>query len=395
MHAFYAPSASSRWLDCTASMSIDTSHIPRSTSKAAEVGTALHLCAEAILRGKLKPASAAGKTFNKVKITRDQVRDIIKPYLEFVEQFIQPGSELFIEHKARLTDDCWGTSDAVIVTPLADDPTKADVDIIDLKTGAGYRVSPVDNTQLLIYAAGTIADIETIYDINDVRVSICQPPHNVYATHRVTYEHVSNFGQEVIAVIKDIEQGRVKFAPSEDNCRWCPAASICPKLEEVASQAAADDFKGLKKMASKTLAEKAAMVPHLKAFITAIEGEVERRLLEGKKVPGRKLALGNSRRQWKYTEATLEKKLDSLKIPKTWRHASKLRSPNELENLLKEKGKSPDLIAALIEVKEGGPIVVGEDSNRRDYDPSSKAADDFKDHKKPAPKRKARTRRKS
>lgn len=369
-------------------MSIDTSKIPRSTSEAAELGTAMHLCAEAILRKKVKLASAVGKKYNDRKITREQLNDVIKPYLEFVYERIEPDTEMFIEHKARLAEDCWGTADCVLVTKLEDGTYR--LQIIDLKTGVGFKVSPVDNSQLLIYAAGVLADVELIYDVSEIELCIVQPPFNVYATHRVNVDHVRDFGKEVIAVIKDIEQGRVKFVPSEDNCRWCPAASICPKLEEVASLAAADDFKGLKKMASKTLAEKAAMVPQLKAFIAAIEGEVERRLLSGKKVPGRKLAFGNSKRQWKYTEATLQKKLDSLKIPKTWRNVERLRSPAEMESMLKEKGKAPELIAALVEKKEGGPIVVSEDSNRRDYDPSSKAADDFKDQ----PKRKARTRRK-
>jgi hypothetical protein len=363
-------------------MKIDVSGLTRSSSAASELGTALHEVGEKVLLGKLKLASAAGKTFNGVKITRQQIDEIVKPYIDFVHKHVEPHSELLVEHKARVLDDCWGTADVVIITPDLSDPRVADIKIIDLKTGAGQKVSPVNNSQLAIYAAGVIRDVEVIHDIRSIEVGICQPPHNVFALQQVPLKKIKAFEGEVIKTIEDIEKGVVRFVPSEDNCRWCPAASLCPKIEEVATNAAADDFKGIKRMASKTLAEKAAMVPQLKAFISAVEGEVERRLLEGKKVKGKRLAKGNTRRLWKFSEETMVKKFADLKVPKTWQVVEKPRSVSEMEKLFKEKGRDPVELEKLIKKQEGGPIVVDENSTRQDYDTADNAKKDFESAKK-------------
>lgn len=375
-HAFYSPSASSRWLTCTASVTIDTSHIPRTTSEAAELGTAMHTCAEMILRGKLKPAAAKGKTFNDRKMTPAMIDDIVMPYVEFVRDRVTPKSQLYIEHKSVLNDKCWGTSDAVIVTPV-DDHT-VDVSVIDLKTGAFHKVSPVNNTQLMIYAAGVVEDVKLLHgDVRDVYLSIVQPPMNVYATHKVSAKKLGEFLEHVEDTILDIEAGDVQFSPSEDNCRWCPAASVCPKLEETAEIAAAEDFKKLKTIGQKSLADKMSMIPQLEIFIKSVKSEAEQRLLTGKKVPGYRLGQGNSRRQWKFKEETLHKRLDALKIPKTWRVSHALLTPNQLETTLREKGQNPEILAKLIEQKPGGPVVVSEDSSRADFNLDQAAAKDF------------------
>jgi hypothetical protein len=376
-HAFYSPSASFRWLSCTASVAIDTSSITETTSPLAEAGTAMHLCAEKILTGKVKRTVVKGKTFNGIKMTPEMIDEIVLPYVDFVLDHVTPESTLLVEHKALIRKDCWGTCDCVILTPDDADPSRIHVIIIDLKTGAGLKVSPIDNSQINIYAAGICRDLELLGDIASVKVGIVQPPFNVFALVPVPLEKLYEFEGFVLQTIEDIEAGRITYKPSEDNCRFCRAASICPKLEELATDAAVEDFKGTKRMAAKTLAEKAERVPLLKAYISAVENEVEARLHAGKRVKGWKLVKGNRKRIWRYAEKTIDARMDKLKIPKTWRFSQSRRSPADMERMLKEHKKDPALIASLIDTVEGGPLVADESSTRPAYDQSGAAAEDF------------------
>lgn len=381
-HAFYAPSASSRWLSCTASMTIDVSHLARTTSQAAELGTALHECGELLLQDMFTPKQAIGKTFNGCKITKEHIDRILVPYVDFVKQECGDGEyELLTEVKSVLVaDSCWGTADAVIVMFHSDNTVT--VKIIDLKTGSGYKVSPVNNPQLMMYAAGVYADLSLLYDIRDIHIGICQPPYDVYALRKIKPAELEKFTTQVIDTIDRIENGDVEFVPSEDNCRWCPAKSICPKMQDMANAAAASDFKKLGRASAKSLAEQLAMIPILDSWAAAVKAEIASRLTHGKKVKGCKLVKGRTSRAWKYSEDALLKKLQSLKIPKTWAYSEKLLSPPQLESLLKEKNKDPALISSLIDIVPGAPVVAREDDSRDAYDPDQAAQDDFAGLKK-------------
>lgn len=379
-HAFFSPSASSRWLSCTASLSIDVSHLKRSTSYAAEMGTALHECGEQLLQNSFTPAKAVGRMFNGIKITKEHVKDVLIPYIDFVKTECKNEPDIesvifFTESKSVLVpDQCWGTADVVIVLIHTDGT--ATIKIIDLKTGSGFKVSPIDNSQLMIYAAGIYRDLELVYDIREVQAGICQPPFDVYAMRTIPQSELNKFAVETINTIEDIRAGVVEYDPSENNCRWCPAAGLCPRLTDAANKAAAVDFKKLPKSSAKSLAENMAMVPLVLKWAKAVQEEASSRLLDGKKVKGYKVVRGRNSRAWKFKQDTLEKRLSEMKIPKTWWNAQKFLSPPQMEALLKEKGKDID-ISKLVKIVPGNPTVASENDNREAFDPAAAAKEDF------------------
>lgn len=69
----------------------------------------------------------------------------------------------------------FGTGDTVVVE-------RGRLSIIDLKYGKGVRVMAQDNPQLKLYALGALDIYDYVYDIEEVRLSICQPRLNHYDT---------------------------------------------------------------------------------------------------------------------------------------------------------------------------------------------------------------------
>jgi hypothetical protein len=65
--------------------------------------------------------------------------------------------------------DCWGTSDAVIVSPDA-------VEVCDFKYGLGVRVDAEGNPQIRLYGVGALeAYGDLLGDVHTVRLHIFQP----------------------------------------------------------------------------------------------------------------------------------------------------------------------------------------------------------------------------
>lgn len=376
-HDFYAPSASSRWLECTASLSMDISHLQPKTNYSAELGTALHEAGEQLVLGQITYGKLAGMTFNGIKIERDHVNNILRPYADFVKRQCDEGVShtLYTEFRSVLTEKCSGTADAVILIKKKNG--KYTLKVIDLKTGAGTKVSPIDNSQLMIYAAGVLRSMELIYDIDKIQVGICQPPFDVYAMVDITIDELDAFAERVEDVIEKIEAGDVKFSPSESTCQWCPAASICPKLNDLANEAAKFDYEKVPATSMKSLTQQMQMVPLVRLWANAVEAESSARLLAGKKMKDFKLVRGRSSRSWKFNEDTLVKKLKALGVPKAWAYVSKLASPPQLEKLLKDKGRDDKKISKLIRTDPGGPVVVPESDSREAYCPHQEAKKDF------------------
>lgn len=376
-HAYFSPSASSRWLSCTASLALDVSHLTPKTTYASELGTALHEAGEQLLLNQTTAKKLVGATYNGIKLDRVHVTEILVPYVEFVRKHCEEGEsyELFTETRAVLTDDCEGTADVVIL--IRKKNGLYTLKVIDLKTGSGEKVSPINNTQLMIYAAGVYKTYSLIYDIDDIQIGICQPPHNVYALVSVVEKNLVNFAKQVESVIEDVRAGNVTYVPSDSACRWCPGVSICPKLHSAVNELAKVDFKKIPKASAKTMAELVALLPLAKRAIAAIESEASERLLAGKKVPGYKLVQGRGSRDWKFSEDKLVPKLLALKIPKTWLYNSSLLSPFQIEKVLIDKGRDPKEVSKLIKSIPGKPTMAPESDSREAVDANADAQKDF------------------
>lgn len=219
-HAPFAPSSAKRWLTCTASYGAAL-HLPDPPeSEYASDGTRLHDIAANMLMGRA------------VNATNEDVA-FLAPYIQHCSGLRERANwhavEKTIEHSPLL----FGTPDFVALCPDG-------LHVVDLKTGAGVMVDPVENDQALAYAymaltalwSGVQSLLVEIPTFLDVHVTIVQPtdedlPVKTWVT---TTERVWQWGREAEETMSKIVTGQAREYVPGEHCRWCKAKPVCPKL---------------------------------------------------------------------------------------------------------------------------------------------------------------------
>ena len=169
-HALLSASASHRWLNCTPSARLELEFEDQETEAAAE-GTAAHALCEHKLRRALK-LRARRKPIS--KYDSDEMDMHTDNYVQFVLEALaearQHCADPVIHIEQRLDFSCYvpdgfGTGDCVIVG----DKT---LHIIDFKYGQGVLVEAERNPQMMLYALGALRIFDSLYDIEDVSMTI-------------------------------------------------------------------------------------------------------------------------------------------------------------------------------------------------------------------------------
>lgn len=338
----FSASTSQRWLKCTASVSaIASLGNPYQSNVYAEIGKTLHYLAAKELYDSviLLDDSLNIRVYADEEITTTQKErkhcsdDIILPYLQYVNSFVDKNIDIFIEKQINYkgwTPNSYhgnGYADCIIV-----DHDKKQVHVFDLKTGNTY-VEVKDNSQLVLYALGVYKDIlqldntyETYY------LHIVQPSIVNLAYCKYTLDQLLDFGsyinQQALKAIHNPE-----FNPNEESCLYCDYKGHCKPLKSYIDKLTnpIDDN-------TLTHADRVDIVKNKKlilAFIDAVEKETSKIMQEGEKVEGLKLVRGVTHRKWKNeSEAALEllKYVDNEECL----YSKKLISVTEASKLLKE-----------------------------------------------------------
>ena len=159
-HATLAPSSISRVIRCPGS-AIPNAEAPNTSSFPAARGTAIHEMCEQLLKDRLDGVTLSdywlGRTVElegfAIEIGQEEI-DIAETYVNYIRQRTEElNGKLLIEEKVYLneiSDDCWGTSDAVI---LGEGNRMV---IADLKSG-NFPVDVNFNEQLMTYSLGALA----------------------------------------------------------------------------------------------------------------------------------------------------------------------------------------------------------------------------------------------
>lgn len=263
-------------------------------------------------------------------------------------------NNLYIEQRLKLNDDLWGTADAVWFKPRR-------MDVGDLKTGAGVKVSAVENGQLLTYAVLARHEWGPIYGPFDtIGLHIIQPALGHIDLWECSSDYLDLFEADLIATVERIRGGDNRAVPGEKQCRFCRGKAVCRARAEHNVSLLRQDFAP---PATLSLDEIATYLPHCKQIVdwcNALEDHAFKEAEKGETVPGYKLVSGRSNRVWRSEdEAAAALSVSGVPEDKLWK--KKLIGLTEAEKLL---GKSHPVFVEQTVKPPGKPALVPEKDPR-------------------------------
>ena len=381
-HAVLSPSSSARWINCPASVRL-VEALPKSNESSvyAEEGTTAHEYAEIHtarkigdlttpeFKAKLKKWRAVRKVD---KATEAEMKEHVEAYTELVLDHASqyPFSKVLLEQRVRPgIESCWGTSDAVIVSP-------DHVEIIDFKYGAGVAVSATENSQLMLYGVGALEMFgDVLGDTKTVTMTIHQPRLNSVSSWAIASVDLRAWRDAIIPIATEALSGTsTNFGPSLEACRWCPIAGSCMARVE---KFAAEDFSApAELMTPDDLADALELIPEIRQWCEAVLKEgLDQAYSKGTAIPRHKVVLSGGRRF--YTdEAAVLKRLTAAGYKKDQLVNVKAKGLGDMEKLVGKK-EFPEILGDLLQKSEGSPALVAETDRRRAITPETSAVEDF------------------
>lgn len=395
-HARLSPSSADRWMVCPGSLALEESlKIKDKPNKYAAEGTVAHEVHEKALLGKQRAEEYIGQTFEadgfKFKVNQemaDAVQESLDYILERISDAVDFGYrvEILVEVRCSLKhlgipglDG--GTSDVVLIF-WDDTDIACEIEIIDYKHGQGVAVEVVDNRQALCYANGVIALPELNgYGFNEgIRITISQPrahhPDGRIRSWTVDKDHLLNWeDDELIPKAKATHEKNAPLVPSDKGCRFCRAAGSCEALYNKTQEIAIADFKDDSFPDPKvmTAEQKMVVMEHavmIKAFIVAVEAQVQHEVDEGSNDYESAFKLVRKTTQRKLTDKAFDE-LDSPLLDylsEDDMYEKKPKGLGAIEKALKATGKKPKEVKEImseVTIKPEGGLVIAPLSDKR------------------------------
>ena len=379
-HSKRSPSSAHRWMRCPGSPR-EEAGFPNTTNINAETGTVAHevgaLCLE---HGKESESfdGAVIKGYEHVEIDEEMVENV-GVYIHDIRSRAH-GCELLIEQKVDFSawvPEGFGTSDVII---LGDGV----IEIHDLKYGM-KKVFAEDNEQLCFYALGAYHQFSALGNYTHVRMVIHQPRLDHISEAELLIEDLLDFGERAKACAEATMAPDAGLIPGEKQCQWCKAKATCIAAAGLVAETVGMDFDNLTEdvvptgdlpgaISDEHLPNIYAKLEFIENWCKAIRSSMYAALDEGRKINGYKMVAGKrGHRKFKDEEAAAKKlKGMRLKVDEIYNH--KLKSPAQLEKVLKGNPRKWAKVVDLITQSEGKPTVALESDKRSAI---SNKADDF------------------
>lgn len=372
-HALLSASGSHRWLQCTPSARLEET-FDEQTSVFAEEGTAAHALSEHKLSLYLgQESSRPVSPFDGDEL--DYHTDVYVDFaLELITEARRNCRDPIILLEQRLDYSCYvtegfGTGDLIIVA----DGT---LDIVDLKYGKGVPVSAEDNPQMKLYALGALSLFDALYDIQNVRMTICQPRLESISTYELPTDELTRWAEEKLRPKAQLAiNGEGEFLPG-DHCRFCRARQTCRARAQEHMALARHDFKLPALLTEEEISEVLSIAERLSTWASDVYAyATDLSIREGKKWQGYKLVEGRSNRKYTNENAVVEA-VTAAGFSDIYRQS--LIGITDMEKLLGKK-RFKELLTDLVEKPEGKPTLVPVSDKRQPITLNNTAEADFKE----------------
>jgi len=332
MHSPLGASSAKRWMACPSSATlIRQQKIIGKDSEWAMEGTVAHEVAAMCLEGDQDAWEIVGQRIKDHDVTCEMA-EAVQVYLDYCRSIMaDKGVKVFIEYGVkleRLHESLWGTADFVAIS-------RDVLYIADYKHGAGVKVETAENEQMMYYAYAVLMSLPEGDRPETVSMAIVQPRYfgfNGVEDYCISSAELEVWGSEVLLPAMEVASADnpESFCPGS-HCQFCPAKLQCPALTGMFRAALASQLDGVPKMTDAQLGLEWAQIEAVKFYITAVQREVEARLLKGKPVPGLKLVAKRADRVWKDGAASqLRAVLGDAAF-----NEPKLKSPSEVSKISK------------------------------------------------------------
>jgi len=304
-HAILSASSSHRWLNCSPSARLEQEFEDRETEAAAE-GTAAHALCEHKLRRALKLQSRR-KPISKYDC--DEMDMHTDNYVQFVLETLsearQHCPDPLINIEQRLDFSCYvpdgfGTGDCIIIS----DKT---MHVIDFKYGQGVLVEAEQNPQMMLYALGALRLFDSLYDIEDVAMTIYQPRRENISTWTISVADLKTWAEEeLIPRAKLAFEGKGDFMPGPW-CTFCKAAVKCRARAEEKLRLAQYEFARPPLLTDAEIEDILGKLDDLTRWAEEIKAYAQDAALNhGKQWHGYKVVEGRSVRKYSNEDAVVE-----------------------------------------------------------------------------------------
>lgn len=382
-HAKLNSSASKRWLNCPGSVRL-SEHYPNGSSIYADEGTIAHSMAEGMIGAddvlvKKCEVEAAAFYCNHPELngTFLEMKSTLEPYVEYVqEEYAEQlhkddAAQLMTEERVDLSEYIpggFGTSDVVILR-------QGRLHIIDLKYGKGVAVSAEDNPQLKLYALGTLARFDMLYDIKNVVMTIYQPRLDNVSTAEIKAADLYRWGEEVIKPGAQLALKKNAPVHAGDWCQFCPARYDCKERARDAMEV--EEYLGKMVLSPEEISEILGKVDRLTKFADDIKSSALSKALEGEEIPGWKVVEGRSNRKYSGTEEEIVRQCEGAGYESALLYERKLLTITNMEKLMGKK-QFAEVLGAYVDKPAGKPTLAPE-SDERPALTNNTAAEDFAD----------------
>lgn len=362
-HALLSASGSAKWLNCTPSARLEET-IPEKASAYAAEGTLAHSKAEEKLTNYLE-----GHPRKKVQCPDGEMDEATTNYRNYVIEVLNaekkkdPCAQLFVEVEVDLSKwipEGFGTSDAVVVSTDT-------LHIVDFKYGTGVPVNAYHNSQLLLYAAGTMNIYEPLYGFSNVTVHIYQPRIDHFDSYTTTVEKLEKWLNGTVLPMAKMAYAGEGTKVSGDWCKFCRAKATCKQRAHEMYGLAEEKMEHL--LSTEEIADLLPKLGPIAKWAKDLQDYALETALSGTKYEGYKVVEGASRR--KITD-DLEamKRLQTAGYPYTDITETRLKTITELQKLV-GKNELPKVLGDTLVKPPGAPTLVPESDKRPDITEAS------------------------